>query len=78
MTRAAYEAVREKYDSVLLSHDDDYEVLCFVRDLLEAEVTHLKATEPYATNTIHRLECAAHDVYELSGYTCGEFPEEVK
>lgn len=47
------------------------DVIYFVQDLLEAEAQYLKENVPYATNTIDRLEKAAHEVFDLH-YTIAE------
>lgn len=59
-------------DKHFLSVDEVEESLEFVRDLLECYADKLKREEPYATNSINRLEAAAlevssilSDVYDL-------------
>ena len=66
---------KEKFMSIVDGHSvyctivtgqDIWNALSFVSDLLHAEAMHIKETEPYAVNTIERLEQAAHTVsYEL-------------
>ena len=44
------------------------DVIYFVQDLLEFQADELKKNEPYATRSIHDLEKAAHEVWDLIEY----------
>lgn len=62
--------MREKFSKILNDHgiigEDIEDILCAVSDMLECAAKHIKDTEPYATNTIARLENAAREVYDLN------------
>ena len=65
MTKVELEKIMEEND-VFPSELDD--VIQFVQDLLEFQAKELERDEPYATNTIHRLKIAAHEVWKLQEY----------
>lgn len=44
------------------------DVIYFIQDLLEFQADEIKTNEPYATNSIRRLEEAAREVYGLLDY----------
>lgn len=55
--------------------DDNYiceselvDVIQFIQDILEFKADELRKNEPYATNTIRRLDDAAREVWELQEY----------
>ena len=51
---------------LICSEDEALEAIEFVRELLEAQAEETKAKEPYATNSIRRMEIAAREVDELA------------
>ena len=51
---------------LICSEDESLESIEFVRELLEAQAEETKAKEPYATNSIRRMEIAAREVDELA------------
>lgn len=62
--------LREKFENILVEHgiygediesilDSVHEMLCYAADKLQEE-------EPYAVNTIKRLNDAAYEVFELA------------
>ena len=65
MTNEQLRKIMRKY-VVLPSEIDD--VIYFVQDLLEFQANELKETEPYATNSIRRLEDAAREMSNLLDY----------
>jgi hypothetical protein len=65
MTKDAFEVLKKRYSNLLIVDGDVRDALEFVGDLLYAEANHIKATEPYATNSINRLNDAAYEVFNL-------------
>ena len=57
MTKENLKEIMKKYCIVSCEIDD---VIYFVQDLLEFQANELKKTEPYAVNSIRRLEDAAY------------------
>lgn len=62
MTSVELKTLMDKY---FLSVDEVEDSIEFVRDLLELYVDKLKREEPYAVNTISRLEAAAREVNSI-------------
>lgn len=62
--------MREKFNEILKEHgiygEDAEDVLNAVHDMLTYVADETKENEPYATNSIDRLEMAAHEVWNLS------------
>ena len=50
---------------LICSEDEALEAIAFVRDLLETQAEETKVLEPYATNSIQRMESAARYVSDL-------------
>lgn len=65
MSKEKFQEIKQRYNSLLMD-DDISNALDFVHDLLCAEADAVKASEPYATNTIKRLEDAAYEVFEIA------------
>lgn len=66
MSKEKFQEIKQRYSSLLILDDDISNALDFVHDLLCAEADAVKASEPYATNTIKRLEDAAYEVFEIA------------
>lgn len=62
--------MREKFNEILKNHgiyeEDVEEILYAVQDMLEYVAEETKRNEPYATNSIERMEMAASEIYNLS------------
>lgn len=62
--------MREKFEGILKDHgicgDDIEELLYSVSDMLKLVAEETKKNEPYATNSIDRLETAAYEVSNLA------------
>ena len=62
--------MRDKFDKILKKHgiygEDIEEILYAVSEILELVAEETKENEPYATNSIERLETAAREVWNLS------------
>lgn len=65
MTKEKFKEIMKR-NGILSCEVED--VIEFVRDLLEFHVNELKVNEPYATNSIRRLETAALEVGDLLYY----------
>lgn len=65
MSKEKFQEIKQRYNSLLMD-DDVSNALDFVHDLLCAEADAVKVSEPYATNTIKRLEAAAYEVFEIA------------
>lgn len=63
--------MREKFEKILEEHgiygEDPEEILYAVREMLILVADETKENEPYATNSIDRLEKAAYEVFSLAG-----------
>ena len=61
--------MREKFEEILKEHniygEDIEEILYAVSDMLEYMADETKEKEPYAVNTLDRLETAAYEVRSL-------------
>lgn len=55
----------KKYGLTIMCAEDAENALYFCYDLMIAEVDAIKESEPYAVNTINRLEEAAHELFML-------------
>lgn len=62
--------MKEKFQNILEEHgiygEDAEEILYAVQDMLLLVADEIKKNEPYATNTIDRLEKAAYEVFSLA------------
>lgn len=62
--------MREKFEAILKEHgiygEDPEEILYAVHDMLLLVVDETKEKEPYAVNSIDRLEKAAYEVFDLA------------
>ena len=62
--------MKENFEAILKEHgvygEDAEEILYAVNDMLLFVADKIKKEEPYATNTIDRLEKAAYEVYSLA------------
>ena len=67
MTKETCQAIVKKHNTLVLIEDDLFDAIDLVWELLCAEADALQEKEPYAINTIRRLETAAYEVHEL-GY----------
>ena len=63
--------MREKFEKILEEHgiygEDPEDILYAVHDMLILVADETKENEPYATNSIDRLEKAAYEVFSLAG-----------
>ena len=64
--------MREKFENILKEHEiygeDVEDVLCAVHDMFMLMADELKEKEPYATNSISKLENAAYEAIDLTCY----------
>ena len=62
--------LKEKFESILKEHgiygEDVEDILYAVHDMLVCVADDTKKKEPYATNSIDRLEKAAYEVFSLA------------
>lgn len=62
--------MRENFNNILREHgiygEDVEEILYAVHDMLLFVADKTKKEEPYATNTINRVENAAYEIYSLA------------
>lgn len=62
--------MKEKFEAILKEHgiygEDVEEILYAVHDMLLLVADEIKESEPYATNTIDRLEKSAYEVFSLA------------
>lgn len=65
LTKEKLEEIKRRYSSLILTDSDVEDAIDFVYDILTAEADAIKAEYPYATNSIKRLEDAAHEVNEI-------------
>lgn len=65
MTKEKFKEIRKKYCILNCEVED---AIYFVQDLLEFQADELKLNEPYATNSIRRLEEASWEVCDLLNY----------
>ena len=64
MTTKDFNELKKKY----FIYDDIEETFEFVSELLHMIAREIETNEPYATNTIKRLDDAAYEVYNLINY----------
>ena len=72
ITKEEFDALREKYSTLLIVNSDVVDALNFVQELLEAEADALKEREPTATASIDRLNKAAYEVFDICGQVDNE------
>ena len=64
--------MREKFEEVLKYHglygENPEDIVNAVHDMLMVLVNELKEKEPYAVNTINRLEVTALEVFDMCTY----------
>lgn len=62
--------MKEKFEAILNEHgiygEDVEEILYAVHDMLLLVADETKEKEPYATNSIDRIEKAAYEVFNLA------------
>lgn len=62
--------MKEKFEDILKEHgiygEDVEEILYAVHDMLLLVADEIKVSEPYATNTIDRLEKSAYEVFSIA------------
>lgn len=67
ITKEKFEEICKNHSSLLVLDSDVTEALEFVQELLEAEADAIKAKEPWATNSIKKLNDAAYEVFGICG-----------
>lgn len=64
--------MREKFEEVLKYHglygEDPEDIFNAVHDMLIVLAHEIKEKEPYAVNTIHKLEVTAVEVFDACSY----------
>ena len=65
MTKTELKKLMKKYCIVHSELDD---VIDFVSELLHRKAKEVEREEPYATNTINKLENASYEVWDLINY----------
>ena len=65
MSEDKFREICNDYSTTILDDGDISNAFWIVHDLLLAEAEAIKIKEPYATNTIDRLEKAAHEVFMM-------------
>lgn len=73
MTKAELKKIM--HDNYMFESEVD-DAIQFVQDLLEFKAKELEKNEPYAVKTIHQLEIAAYEVWELQEYVENVLEEE--
>lgn len=62
--------MKEKFEKILKEHgiygEDVQDILYAVEDMICAVIDETKEKEPYATNSIERLEIASQEVFSLA------------
>lgn len=62
--------MKKEFEKILEAHgiygEDAEEILYAVQDMIEAVINETKEKEPYATNTIERLEIASREIFNLT------------
>ena len=64
MTLKEFNELKKQYGI----YDDIDEILDFVSELLHRRAREIEKNEPYATNTIKKLDSAAYEVWNLIEY----------
>ena len=61
--------MKEKFESILNEHgiygENVKDILCAVSEMLEFTADKIKEEEPYASNTVERIEKSAFEVFSL-------------
>ena len=57
--------IKHRFEYLFPCNGDMSDACAFVQELLEAEADYIKKTEPYATNTIKKLDDATHTVMSI-------------
>lgn len=79
MDKTTFEEIKNRYSCLLVIEDDVQQAFAFVRDIIEAEATAIRETEPTAKNSISRLENAAYEINSIMQEVENQnFKEEVK
>lgn len=64
--------MRDKFEQILKNHgiygEDIEEIIYSVSEMLELMTEDTKKNEPYAINSINRMESAAREVFGLTNY----------
>lgn len=64
--------MKDKYEQILKDHgiygEDIEEIIYSVSEMLELMAEDTKKNEPYAINSINRMESAAREVFGLTNY----------
>lgn len=62
--------MKKEFENILNEHgiygEDVEEILYAVQDMIEAVINETKEKEPYATNSIERLEIASREIFNLT------------
>jgi hypothetical protein len=62
--------MKKEFENILADHgiygEDVEEILYAVQDMIDAVINKTKEEEPYATNTIERLEIAYREIFDLT------------
>jgi hypothetical protein len=62
--------MREKFEEILKEHgiygEDVEEILYAVQDMMETVIAETEEKEPYATNSIKRMEMASYEIFCLT------------
>lgn len=62
--------MREKFENILKEHgiygEDVEDIIYAVQDMIDLLIDDTKENEPYATNTIARLEVASREICDLA------------
>ena len=66
LSKEKFNEIKKRYSRLIIVDGDDVDAMDFVCEVMEAEADALKEKEPYAVNTISRIEHAIHEVYEIS------------
>ena len=64
--------MKDKFEQILKNHgiygEDIEEIICSVSEMLELMADDTKKNEPYAINSINRMESATREVFGLTNY----------
>ena len=64
--------MKQMFENILKEHgiygEDVEEILYAVQDMIESVARKIEEEEPYATNTLKRLEIASYEVFDLTNY----------
>jgi len=67
ITKEQFDKICKKYNLLLIIDSNVADALSFVQELLEAEADAIKEHEPYAVESIERLNKAAYEIFDLRG-----------